>query len=72
MTHNELCEKILQAMENMEDLRAVPKTIWLSPSAFNTLVDGSITRPHIFGLRVKVSDLPLWPYGFAITQEDEE
>lgn len=57
MTYDELCENVLDAIRQMEELHATPSEIKLSPEAFNTLVEGSQNRPMLFGLRIHVENI---------------
>lgn len=56
LTYDELCESVLEAMQVMERCHATPSEIIMSPEAFNTICDGSLNKPTMFGLKVSVDD----------------
>lgn len=71
MTYEELCVEIIDAMEELDNMRAVPKTIVLSPGAFNTAVKHSPKRPSFFGMLVEVETLPPG-VEFILRQEESD
>ncbi len=66
-----LCDKVLEAMDVMARNHAIPKTIYLTPFAFNIILAHAKERPMFMGLDVRVADLKPGTLFYLGQEEDE-
>ena len=71
MTYDEVCESVLEATDKMDKCGVVPRFIYFSPQAFNTVAKESPNRPMFMGLEVRIGNFP-FEQQFVISQGEME